>query len=380
MMRYKAGLILVCALCFFACNQKKKTSQQPVIVEEEMVIEDTVPRTSITFILGRDKSEYNQYYTLAGYYYRLNENDKTEIIVDTITALSEVCRYIREHPPTNNRPYGLINLVCHGNEFVDLSALVTPHGVRASTESLEEAIRDSVFVPIDANCIDSNTLIYLHGCAVGNNRSLLTALSVAFGSRQNRVTVKASKLFEYYGYLSKNKNPQSVQHYFAKVWYAFYHPDSVVREEQFVRQLKKRYPDEQIQWKEGLNRRFQSNPGEIYHYSFFVPVLWEEVYDDETLIPTLNTKERKKVWLRSNKSLTNLIQQTHIPLNYFQFKYYKQKYRQESEDIYVLRVKAKAGVVCLIQPLLSENDSLKAIFAPFSPDENDSLYFGFSSR
>ncbi|MDR2408809.1 MAG: hypothetical protein LBE13_11960 [Bacteroidales bacterium] len=375
---YKAGIILICAVCLFSCNQKQKNSQQPVDVQEEEIIQDTLPRTSITFILGYDKSGYNQYYTLAGYYYRLNEADKTEIIIDSITALSEVCRYIKEHPPVNNRPYGLINLVCHGNEFIDMGVLVTPHGVRASAESIEKAIRDSAFLPIDTNCIDTNTLIYLHGCAIGNNQPLLNGLSVAFGSQQNGVKVKASKLFEYYAYLSRNKNPQSIQHYFAKAWYAFYHPDSLVGQQYFIRQFTKRYPREQIQWEEGLNRRFQSNPGEIYHFSFFVPVVWDEVYDDEALIPALNTKNRKKEWLMNNKSLLNLIQQTQIPLEYFQFKYYRQKYRQGDQEVYVLRLKAKTGVICLIQPLLSENDSLKSLLVPFHPDENDSLYFGFS--
>ncbi|MDR1459797.1 MAG: hypothetical protein LBI60_06255, partial [Bacteroidales bacterium] len=355
MMRQTAGIILVYALCFFSCNQQKKTSPQTVVETEIVVMEDTLPRTSITFILGHDRSIYNQYYSLANYYYRLHEEDKTEIVIDTIRALSEVCRYIGEHPPENNRPYGLINLVCHGNEFIDLSALVTPHGVRTSAESLQQAILDSVFIPIDTNCIDSNTLIYLHGCAVGNNQALLSALSVAFGSRQNGVKVMASKLFEYYAYLSKNKNPQSIRHYFAKVWYAFYHPDSLVDQQHFVRQLKKRYPDEQIQWKEGLNRRFQSNPGEIYHFSFFVPFLWEDLYEDESLMPALNTKARKKEWLTNNKPLLSLIRQTNIPLDCFQYKYYKQKYLRESQEVYVLRVKAKAGVICLIQPLLSEN-------------------------
>jgi hypothetical protein len=378
MIRSKAWIGIVCVLCLLACNRKKNTNSQVVTVEEEEIILDTVPRTSITFILGHDKSDYNRYYELAGYYYRLNAEEKTEIVIDHITALSEVCRYLKEHPPANNRPYGLINLVCHGNEFIDLSALVTPGGVRASARSLEEAVRDSVFLPLDSQTVDTNTLIYLHGCAVGNNQALLDALALAFGSRHNGVKVKASRLFEYYAFLSKNKNPQSVRHYFAKVWYAFYHPDTVVQQEHFVRQFSKRYPNEQTAWEEGINRRFQSNPGEIYHFSFYVPVLWEELYDDEQLIPALNSQTKKRAWLMKNKSLLSLIQQTHVPLNYFQFKYYKQAYRQGSKQGQVLRVKAKAGVICLIQPLLSENDSLKTGFLPFQPHEDDPLYFGFA--
>ena len=48
--------------------------------------------------------------------------------------------------------------------------------------------------------------------------------------------------------------------------------------------------------------------------------------------------------------------------------------------MHVLRVCAKADVLCLIQPLLSENDSFREYFVPFQPMENDTLYFGFAGN
>jgi hypothetical protein len=367
-------------MLLFACNQPKTTENKIVHLLVREPVEDTVPRTSITFIVGEDKSGYNQYYTLAGNYYRLNPDDKTELVIGTLTSILEVCNYLKNHPPQNHRPYGLINLVSHGNEFIDLSVLIHPKGVRASAASLIAAVRDSIFAPLDSSIIDSNTLIYLHGCAVGNNQQLLTALALAFGSNQNGVKVKASRLFEYYGYVSKNKNPQSIRHYFAKTWYAFQHPDSVFEQRNLVRQFANRYPNEQTHWAEGINRRFQANLSELYHFSFTVPVLWEEYYDDESTLPLLNSKTKKQEWLKQNKPLLTLLRKTHIPLDYFQFKYYTQKYIQNEEEVYVLRIKAKAEVICLIQPLLAENDSLQAMFVPFHPEKEDTLFFGFSTQ
>jgi hypothetical protein len=201
-------------------------------------------------------------------------------------------------------------------------------------------------------------------------------LALAFGSPQNGVKVQASKLFEYYAYLSKNKNPQSLRHYFAQAWYAFYNPDFVPDKPKLTKQLIQRYPEEEVQWEVGLNRRLQSNPSEIYHFTFIVPVVWEEVFENESDVPAVNTKAKRTAWLTDNQGYLDLLNQTNIPHEYFQFNYYKSKFKKEGRDKYLLTVRARAGVICLIQPMIikSEND----VYAPFQPEKNDSVYFEVS--
>jgi hypothetical protein len=370
--------VLSLVIIFSACKEKPITTPaEEMTPEVPEVMEDTVPRTSITFILGKDASEYNQYYTLANHYYRLNPEDKTEIVIDTLQSIWEVSQYIRNHLPENNRPYGLINLVSHGNEFAYLSARVYPKGPRTTVETLQQALQDSIFVSPDTTVIDSKTLIFLHGCAVGNNAGLINGLARAFGNQHNGVTVKASKYFEYYAFLLKNKNPKSIRHYYAKAWYAFYHPDSILDKPVLVQQLEQRYPEEQVSWKEGISRRFQSNPGEIYHFSFIVPVVWEEIHENESDMPSLNSKAKKSAWLMNNQAFLGLLQQTHIPLDYFQFKYYQSKFTRDDKNNYRLSVKARVGVICLIQPLIAPGNDL---FTPFQPVESDTLFFEFSKE
>ena len=380
--------ILICLFIIttLLSSCKKESKVVPIIIPEkvdipevvEIIEEDTVPRTSITFVMGKDNSEFNQYYALANNYYRLSPEDKTEIVIDSINSILGVCNYLKNNPPKNERPYGLINMVSHGNEFLDLSALVYPKGPRASVTALQKAISDSVFTPLDTFIIDHKSLIYLHGCGVGNNQELLNNLAVAFGSEQNKVKIKSSKLFEYYAYLTKNKNPKSIRRYFAKTWYAFYHPDSIPASQEFAKRYSMLYPDEQIHWEEGVKKRFQSNPSDLYHFSFVVPVRWEEFYDEESDVPMVNTRKRRNEWLMKNEEFLDLIGKTGVPLEYFQFKYYKPKYTRHEKTFYSLQVRAKSGVLCLIQPLLSENDSLKALFMPFQPGEEDVAFFGFS--
>lgn len=159
-------LLMIAVVSLQACKGRGDTSPLPVADTLAQPC-DTIPRISVTFIMGRDNSAYNPYYSLANQYYRLNPDERTEVVVDSLTALSQVLDWLRLHPADNGLPYGLVNLVTHGNEFIDLQMTVTPDGQRTSVESLRQAMADSLLLPPDITVIDCHTLIYLHGCAVG---------------------------------------------------------------------------------------------------------------------------------------------------------------------------------------------------------------------
>ena len=381
MNKYNIVVLIFGVAFFFSCTKKREAA--PLYPTGSCVLKltepvDTVQRTSITFILGKDNYQYNQYYTLAGHYYRLHPEDKTDIIIDNFTSIKEVWKYLKTHPSKNNRPYGLINLVSHGNEFLDLSTLVYPYGPRASVKTLQDAISDSILTPLDTTVLDDKSLIFLHGCAVGNNLDLLNELAKAFGAEQNGVRVKASKLFEYYSYLSKNKNPQYIRHYYAKTWYAFYRPDSVPSNLMLASQFEERYPNDSINWHEGIMRRFQSNPGELYHFAFTVPAVWEDIYEDEALIPSVNTRQKRQNWIDNNQPFLDMLNKSGIPYENFQIMFYKHVYKRQSETLHGLRIKARASIMCLVQPVLAESDSLRTLLVPYLPDDNDTDYFQFS--
>ncbi len=367
------GCCLLSALALLSCKGRGGVADTVVdTVEEEVVL----PRSSVTFILGRDHYAYNQYYTLAGHYYRLSADDRTDAVVDNLTSLSQVIDYLNTHPDTvYGRPYGLINLVSHGNEFIDLQMTVTPKGARVSVASLRQAMEDSLLAPLDSGLVDSRTLIHLHGCAVGHNQGLLDGLARAFGGE---ATVVASKLFEYYAYLSRNHNPQSVRHYYARTWYAFYHPDSTTGEDYFVRQLQARYPHDSVDWRAGLRRRFQNNPSELYHFSFVVPCSYEALYDDATQMPSVGTRKKRQQWVDGHADFRALMDSAHIPQQYFQVKFYRQTYLTDDDNLaYGLKVKGRAGVVCLIQPLVCP-DTVAGPYAPCQLPLEDTVVFACS--
>ena len=139
---------MLCVASLLSC---KGRGDAVVVSESDTVDEvvDTIQRTSITFIMGEDNWAYNQYYTLANYYYRISREERTEVVVEGLHSLSQVLEYLQNNPPENGMPYGLVNVVSHGNEFVDLQMKVTPKGVRTSAESIYEALVDEEILPPD---------------------------------------------------------------------------------------------------------------------------------------------------------------------------------------------------------------------------------------
>src|SRR5881398_878797 len=95
---------LVVCLVLTACHKKQPVSNAASGA-------DTLSRARITFILGKDENPRNPYYSLANDYYRLNDSEKTEIVIDTIFSLSGVMDYLAKNRPVNGRPWGMINLV-----------------------------------------------------------------------------------------------------------------------------------------------------------------------------------------------------------------------------------------------------------------------------
>ena len=352
--------------------------KQEAFMEEEVSIDTVVitpPRSSITFILGKDEPGRNPYYTLANHYYRLNDSDRTEFVIDNLYTLLDVRNYLASHRPSNGKPWGVVNLVSHGNEFVDLGFYISRTGKRVSAESLRKAMSDGIIRPLDSTVLDEQTIFYVHGCSVGNNQPLLDALGLALGGKRP-ANVQASKLFEYYTNLEGN-NPQSVRHYFAEVWYAFYRIDSGLVEDSLINQLQERYPEVNVDWKEALSREAPADPSEAYCMKILVPVIWEDFYKSPDQLPVLNTQRKQSRWVENNEEFLSLMEKTRIPREYFRIKFYRRIYERSDDTLYSNKAKAMAGVICIIRPLLERTISNDQ-YVPFRPSNSDACYFGFN--
>jgi hypothetical protein len=97
-------------------------------------------------------------------------------------------------------------------------------------------------------------------------------------------------------------------------------------------------------------------------------------------MPLVNTRARRSQWVAGNADFRSLLARTHIPQDYFQIKFYRKTYLISDDSLALgLHVRARAGVVCLIQPLVAE-DSAGNPFTPFCPQPNDTAVFAFSQN
>ncbi|MBQ9474286.1 MAG: hypothetical protein IJU81_07755 [Bacteroidales bacterium] len=372
----KALHIALLSLLLLGCGGKGSQQQADTAMVEEPVPTDTVQRCSITFIMGEDRSAANPYYSLAGFYYRLSAKDRTDRVVDNLASLSEVIKYLNANPAPDSCPYGVVNLVCHGNGFVDLEPTVTRNGKRISVASLQEAMKRHRLPMPDSAVVDSLTIIHLHGCGIGNNRPLLKAMRQAFGDRPR---VVASKLFECYIHGSANHNPQNIIHYYAYAWYAFQNPDSTPSTAQLAKQFKKRYPHEHVDWQSALSRSTPSSLNEPYHFSYIVPCRYEEIYGTPQELPPLNSRKQRLQWEADNADFQQLLASTGIERQYYRVRFYRQTYASGDSLLWGIKVKAHAGVVCVLKPLVTTDSTTNAPL-PLHPPLGDTAVFSVADK
>ena len=191
-------LVLIIA----SCNTDKQLAEIEKSVGLAEISEDSLPqpevREAITFILGRDKNENNKYYEEATNYYAFNPEGKTEHLITNLRSLKEVIDFLKKYRPANGMPWGLVNLVSHGNQWMGLSAKVTPESKRSTSDRILEFIERKELTPVPKEILDEKSVIFIHGCGIGHNSHLLKTIATAFSGKENKVTVRASKLYEYY--------------------------------------------------------------------------------------------------------------------------------------------------------------------------------------
>lgn len=368
-----AAIILV--ICF-SPHKKKTASDYNVVVIDTFIIQPPVAREDITFILGEDHNFKNPYYREATDYYRLNSDSRTEYLITECRSLLEVRNWLINHPPHNKLPWGLINLVSHGSQWLGINIPVIPGSEIVNTDRLNKFVSDSIFKPLPDSLIDHETEIFIHGCGIGNNRALLKAVSKAFGGNENRPVVRASKVFEYYTSTKNNGRPITCQHFLAKVWFLFFKSGQQPEDPVIISDLKKTYPDEKTDWADALKREYPRWPGDLYHYTFTIPLTCILKYTKKDSLPDLSSEEKKLKWVGRQPEIRDFIKMVNIPANRFNWLITKISYLDEKKVRQpAIWVKANCSVFCLLKPLIIDSTLNNNVVMPFVPDSDDSIYY-----
>lgn len=356
--------VLLCVICILRMLQLGTGS---VPVEALQANDAEAKRESITFILGEDRETDNPFYREATLFYSSHPDANTDYLVVTCRSLGEVHQYLTQFPPCNGRPWGIVNLVSHGNPWSGLSVRISP-GVtgRSTADRVNEAVDARVFEPFADTVVDCETEIFLHGCGLGRSPELLQSVARAFRSTSGMPVVRASVLFENY---SREQGALYPDRYLADAYFVSYPMGRVPEQFELMNAFREKYSTAAVNWHTALQHEAPLRIGDAYHYTMEVPVkvIIRGDYDDT----------REEAWIRTQPEVLAAVQRTGLMPEDFAWSgrdaWVDNDDGTRAKAVYV---RGYATLVIVLQALTTEGTA--GMPRPLRPDPADLRYYAFA--
>lgn len=320
--------ILIFLMLILSCKQPIAQTIK-IVTNKTKEVEKTTE--SIVFIAGFDKGD-NSYYNNAKNYFK---TQKVKVI-EHLYSISEIINYLNTD---SAKVYDKIHIVNHSNPWMGMSLTTTKEGSRITLETLSKAKEENEIPSLNYG-ITNNTKIIFHSCGLGENKPLLKELKQFFKTNETPKII-ASPFFNVFG-------GKYARHYLAKPYYGYYPTAESPGPNAISKEFKTTYPTTKIDWSTALKTRKEAAFGEVYSYKFNIPFDWEFTFDDTADIPTLHDKEDIMDWISESSEMATVLYKLNIPI---------EKYRWRSSiKGNQLQIKGKATVICVLAPVLQEND------------------------
>ena len=320
------NIIIIFASIFFCLSLSAQVDQCEV-------------RPSVTFILGADEKDSNQFYTLAKEFYLTNQEEQTDYFVDTCRSLFAVREFLNNN--SENIAWGKINLVLHSNQWTGMSIPVMPDGERTSVESVFESIQDETFLPLGNSIVNQDTGMNFISCGLGKNKDLLYAMQLAFGGFDDQQpSINSSEDFVYFGYDER----QQVVSRKLSPYYAFYRTAYKPADLHIERQFQNRYPNVPIDWLAAMNTKNATDEVDVFHTKFNVPIVWNVALDVPAERVQIESKYDEIDFVRAQEDLMELLEKYNIPIEKFRWNISI----TEKEGKAQATIKGKSTVVCVL--------------------------------
>jgi hypothetical protein len=370
-----AGILTSICCCYIWRSSQKTvplTTRIECANDTALYVDPSTDRSSIAFILGEDKEADNPYFREAVRYYTTNPEAKTDFIVSTFRSLVEVKDYLEQNTPCNGLPWGTIHLVTHGNQWSGLSVRVVRGEKRATTKRILEHMQSNPFEPLNEAHVDNETRIFLHGCGVGNDGDLVDAIALFFKGKNGQPVVVASKMFEYYASTGSEQNLQS-QRYMARGWLVSYPMGDKPSFTALTNELREKFSDTRVDWQLALSQEQPRWIGDVYHYTFEVPVRWVIPVD---AAPRLPKENQQHAWLQTQQQIVDHLKVLQIPIENFKWSitsgYTLTKAGLPSRAV---TVKGYCTMLCVLQVLTDDHDNGLILQKPLTSDFNDMRFY-----
>ena len=343
-------------LTFSFCSTASSEQQSSTKPEEKI----TYKHRSITFVIGEDKST-NKYYTYAAQYFRQHEMGENNKVIIAPMTLVEILNHLNTIP--DDERWDKINIISHGNSWTGLAIKVSPKGPRTTLESILDLERNGQIPTLKSGIFDEHSHIILFACGLGLNDALMYKLKEVFASDSSPI-LTSTKLFNIFS-VGKTTSKHSLAYFYN----SFYKPNRYLGKPNLVTQLKKRYPDIDIDWLAALKRKVPKYPGQPFSYKYHIPISWTEVYAEKEDRPKLKTESDIIDWILNQPEFLNLIKEYDIPLNKYQWSVrYKNYTNSDGEIRPAMRIKGKTTVMSVLKELVKPG-TIKTFVPSFDDDE-----------
>lgn len=267
-----------------------------VLINNKKIISNscvTEARSSVTFIMGNDEPNSNNFYKNATYYYHMHPKDKTDVVTHSCKTLKDILDYLSTN--SENISFGTINIVCHGNPWQGLSMSITNDSPRASLPNLKAALKSKKISHLCNNSVDHHTQINFISCGVGQNKELNEILKEIFSCPESNRTPIFNIEKNYVNFISKMDKTQA-EFYFVASKYDYIDPSIISGK------LKNKYKNITINWQKAYRNENRHLSDEPYKHRFKMLVEWTIGFNDSNEIPKLKNDIDILQWLKTQRT------------------------------------------------------------------------------
>ena len=332
-------LILVCAGLYFALLEPEWLNQENRCVAHS-------ERPSVTFIIGADKSG-QQYFALAEHHFLWHPDEGTAAVVKSCRDLSSVISYLNAYA-SETEPWGVVNVVIHGNMWSGLSLAMWPEGPRAYPKELFRAAKENRFPILKNGSVDRDTKVNFWACGIGKNPLINLALAEIFtteaGLRPNVFASPHFVLFEAKG--------KYVERYAASSWPYFFKRGYRPSVSEIDQDYSQRFPEVKVDWSAVLTEDRPARAGDIRRKEFHIPITWTVIYEDKQDRPSVSSVEEQMSWITAQDGLMQQIRDLSIPIQKYNWQVNKIIYRDSNGHTQpAIKAIGMSTVLCVLQKL-----------------------------
>ncbi len=297
---------------------------------------DESERRSITFILGEDKVN-KTYFADAAEYFQSDSIEATDEVISSCKTLDCVIETL--NALKQSEPWGLINIVAHGNPQTGLNVYLSMDGHKATPKRMVQETLLRNLPRIASHSVDSTTSINVWSCGIGKSPMINFALPLIFSDKLgNRPDVYCSPYFVIFepdsNGIMRKLNASYWPYYFKRG----YRPS----QSEIATQMASQFPEERKDW-DNLSE-------EVRTLDYHIPVSFTKYYSDKAHRPDLSTKEAKMAFIDNEPKVLELIAESGIPREKFEWKVEKRYELDESGNPrYFVKVLGMSTVLCFLE-------------------------------